>query len=92
MRTNGNVELSANQSPCEFLPIVDTNKTDKEAKNSDVLMKWIAVLKSTFLREERYLDALKFINIALTLEPEDAFEVRDRGYIYQQLDCTQSLN
>ena len=69
-------------------PFMKLNQTHlEEAKNSDVLMKWIAVLKSTFLREERYLDALKFINIALTLEPEDAFEVRDRGYIYQQLDC-----
>jgi len=47
------------------------------------------LLKSALLREERYTLALRCTDLALTFVPDDPYEIRDRGYIYQQLDCHQ---
>ncbi len=61
----------------------------KAADNSAVLGRWLAVLKGALLREEQYALALKCTDVALSFEPDDPYEVRDRGYIYQQLQCNQ---
>jgi regulator of sirC expression with transglutaminase-like and TPR domain len=59
------------------------------ADNPTVIGRWLALLKSSLLREERYTLALQCSNLALTFVPDDPYEIRDRGYIYQQLDCHQ---
>ncbi|EPF2930838.1 SirB1 family protein [Vibrio navarrensis] len=57
--------------------------------NPTVIGRWLALLKSALLREERYTLALRCTNLALTFVPDDPYEIRDRGFIYQQLDCHQ---
>lgn len=57
------------------------------ADNSSVIGLWLAVLKGALVREERYTQALLCTDLALSLVPDDPYEIRDRGFIYQQLDC-----
>lgn len=54
-----------------------------------IIERWLTLLKSIFLREEQYTLALKCSDLALNLTPNDPYEIRDRGFIYQQLDCVQ---
>jgi len=61
----------------------------EETDNPTVIGRWLALLKSALLREERYTLALKCTDLALTFVPDDPYEIRDRGFIYQQLDCHQ---
>ncbi len=63
----------------------DTEPTD----NFTVIERWLAVLKSTLLREKEFTLALCCSDIALALLPDDPYEIRDRGYIYHQLECPQ---
>ncbi|UXI01930.1 SirB1 family protein [Photobacterium sp. TY1-4] len=62
----------------------------EEADNGDILARWLTVMKSALLREERYADALRCSDLALAFRPGDPHEIRDRGYIYQQLDCNHA--
>ncbi|PMG03533.1 hypothetical protein BCV02_08145 [Vibrio breoganii] len=64
----------------EHLSIADT---------STIIGRWLGVLKGALMREERYTQALACSNLALSLVPEDPYEIRDRGFIYQQLNCFQ---
>lgn len=59
------------------------------ADTSTLIGRWLAVLKGALMREEHYTQALRCSDIALALVPDDPFEIRDRGYIYQQLNCHQ---
>lgn len=61
----------------------------ESADHPTVIGRWLAILKSALLREERYTLALKCTDLALTFVPDDPYEIRDRGFIYQQLDCHQ---
>ncbi|EGR3921722.1 tetratricopeptide repeat protein [Vibrio cholerae] len=57
--------------------------------NPTIIGRWLALLKSALLREERYTLALRCTDLALTFVPDDPYEIRDRGFIYQQLQCHQ---
>lgn len=59
------------------------------ADNPTVIGRWLALIKSAMLREERYTLALRCTNLALTFVPDDPYEIRDRGFIFQQLECHQ---
>ena len=59
----------------------------QEADNPTIIGRWLALIKSALLREERYTLALRCSDLALTFVPDDPYEIRDRGFIYQQLDC-----
>ncbi|GAB3527672.1 SirB1 family protein [Photobacterium alginatilyticum] len=59
-----------------------------EADNADILTRWLTVMKSALLREEHFADALRCSDMALEFSPGDPHEIRDRGYIYQQLECS----
>jgi len=61
----------------------------KVADHPTIIGRWLALLKSALLREENYTLALRCTDLALTFVPDDPYEIRDRGYIYQQLDCHQ---
>jgi regulator of sirC expression with transglutaminase-like and TPR domain len=49
--------------------------------------RWLAELKSACLREDDFEIALRVSQVLLRLKPGDPHEMRDRGFIYQQLDC-----
>ncbi|WP_028023623.1 SirB1 family protein [Enterovibrio calviensis] len=55
--------------------------------NPTLIGRWLAVIKSALLREENYSMALRCSELALTFSPDDPYEIRDRGYIFQQLKC-----
>ncbi|MGL6171117.1 MAG: SirB1 family protein [Vibrio sp.] len=57
--------------------------------NPSIIGRWLALIKSALLREEHYTLALRCTNLALTFVPDDPYEIRDRGFIYQQLACHQ---
>ncbi|PJC86039.1 hypothetical protein CSW98_10600 [Vibrio sp. HA2012] len=61
----------------------------QSADHPTLIGRWLAITKSALLREERYTLALRCTDLALTFVPDDPYEIRDRGYIYQQLDCMQ---
>lgn len=61
----------------------------KATDHPTIIGRWLALLKSALLREESYTLALRCTDLALTFVPDDPYEIRDRGYIYQQLDCHQ---
>jgi regulator of sirC expression with transglutaminase-like and TPR domain len=57
----------------------DTNKT--------IIKRLITVIKAAYLQDDQLTLALLCSDILLRIDPEDAYEVRDRGFIFQQLDC-----
>lgn len=58
-----------------------------QTDNPTLIGRWLAVIKSALLREENYPMALRCSEMALSFSPDDPYEIRDRGYIYQQLNC-----
>lgn len=57
--------------------------------HASIIGRWLALIKGSLMREERYSLALRCTDIALSFVPDDPYEIRDRGFIYQQLDCYQ---
>ncbi|GDY24325.1 MULTISPECIES: SirB1 family protein [unclassified Agarivorans] len=55
--------------------------------SSQVTERWLGELKSACLREDEFEKALRVSQVLLRLKPGDPHEMRDRGFIYQQLDC-----
>ncbi|MCL9781909.1 SirB1 family protein [Vibrio sp. S4M6] len=71
-------------------PLASIETADLEcADNPTIIGRWLALIKTALLREERYTLALRCTDLALTFVPDDPYEIRDRGFIYQQLDCHQ---
>jgi regulator of sirC expression with transglutaminase-like and TPR domain len=60
---------------------VDTNET--------IIKRYVNVLKASYIQADNIELALLCSDILLRLDPSDAFEVRDRGFLFQQLDCFQ---
>ena len=57
--------------------------------NETIIKRYVSVLKAAYIQAENIELALLCSDILLRLDPEDAFEVRDRGFLFQQLDCFQ---
>lgn len=57
------------------------------APNHVLIERWLNVMKNALLREEDFVKALRCTEISLLMTPDDPYEIRDRGYIFQQLDC-----
>ncbi|WEM42932.1 tetratricopeptide repeat protein [Photobacterium sp. DA100] len=61
------------------------------AGNYDILARWLTVMKSALLREGLFTEALRCSDVVLgAFRPGDPHEIRDRGYIYQQLECSHA--
>lgn len=60
---------------------VDTKET--------IIKRYVNVLKASYIQADNIELALLCSDILLRLDPDDAFEVRDRGFLFQQLDCFQ---
>ncbi len=57
------------------------------AENSVVIRKIFDTLKAALMEEKKMELALKVCETLLTLDPEDPYEIRDRGLILAHLDC-----
>ncbi|CAG8998092.1 MAG: hypothetical protein CENE_00023 [Candidatus Celerinatantimonas neptuna] len=53
----------------------------------EILIRWLSALKSALIREDQYEVALRVSQALLRFNPEDPHEMRDRGFLFQQLDC-----
>jgi regulator of sirC expression with transglutaminase-like and TPR domain len=51
-----------------------------------IVKRFINVLKAAYIQADKIEIALLCSDILLRLDPDDAFEVRDRGFLFQQLD------
>ncbi|MEZ2895190.1 invasion regulator SirB1 [Providencia rettgeri] len=57
------------------------------AENSIVIRKIFDTLKAALMEEKKMELALRVCETLLTLDPEDPYEIRDRGLILAHLDC-----
>ncbi|MEL0628744.1 SirB1 family protein [Psychromonas aquatilis] len=57
--------------------------------NETIIKRYVNVIKAGYIQADNVELALLCSDILLRLDPEDAFEVRDRGFLFQQLDCFQ---
>ncbi|PPI88971.1 hypothetical protein CRV09_00560 [Candidatus Pantoea edessiphila] len=58
-----------------------------EATNISVIYKLLTTLKIALMEERKMELALNVNKILLLINPNDPYEIRDRGLIYAQLDC-----
>ncbi|AEY01011.1 hypothetical protein GU3_06275 [Oceanimonas sp. GK1] len=59
----------------------------KGAEDSDILARLLNVTKAAFINERQFGKALACSELLLRLKPDCPFERRDRGFLYEQLDC-----
>jgi regulator of sirC expression with transglutaminase-like and TPR domain len=57
------------------------------ANNKEILVRMLRNLKGAYLRRNRYDKALTVVDRILLIQPDQPDEVRDRGRIYEQLEC-----
>ncbi|PJG57947.1 SirB1 family protein [Aeromonas cavernicola] len=53
----------------------------------EIIERLLNVCKGALLREERMTEALRCSELLLRMKPGDPLEIRDRGFIFEQLDC-----
>ncbi|MDE9557276.1 invasion regulator SirB1 [Xenorhabdus bovienii] len=69
-------------------PTVRLKKQDlQEADNVSLVRKITDTIKVSLMEEKKMELALKASEVVLTFDPDDPYEIRDRGLIYAQLDC-----
>lgn len=59
----------------------------KPASNKQILSRMLRNLKNIYLETEAYERALDMVNFALLIFPGEAAEIRDRAFIYDQMNC-----
>lgn len=64
----------------------------KPDSNKTILKRLINVTKAAYIQDDILDLALLCSDILLRLDPDDAYEVRDRGFLFQQLDCYTSAS
>ncbi|MEX1222306.1 Regulator of sirC expression, contains transglutaminase-like and TPR domains [Pseudidiomarina planktonica] len=52
-----------------------------------VLVRYLSELKHAFINDEDFEQALIVVEMLLTVLPDDPYEIRDRGYVFEELDC-----
>ncbi len=77
------VWLKGNISPTAKLYADDLD----EAKTLNVMRKMLDTLKAALMEEKQMELALNVSKVLLELDPDDPYEIRDRGLIYAQLEC-----
>ncbi|HMI76870.1 MAG TPA: invasion regulator SirB1 [Buchnera sp. (in: enterobacteria)] len=58
-----------------------------QADATDVIKKILDTLKSALMEEKKMELALNVSKVLLKIDPDDPYEIRDRGLIYAQLEC-----
>ncbi|WP_191922581.1 invasion regulator SirB1 [Pantoea agglomerans] len=77
------VWLKGNISPTARLYDDDLD----EAKTVTVMRKMLDTLKAALMEEKKMELALNVSQVLLRIDPDDPYEIRDRGLIYAQLEC-----
>lgn len=58
-----------------------------QAESITIIRKMLNTLKSALMEEKNMELALNVSNVLLQIDPNDPYEIRDRGMIYAHLDC-----
>ncbi len=59
----------------------------EEAKTINVMRKMLDTMKAALMEEKQMELALGVSQVLLQIDPDDPYEIRDRGLIYAQLEC-----
>jgi regulator of sirC expression with transglutaminase-like and TPR domain len=59
----------------------------QSAEQRDILARLLNVAKGSNVQADEHLLALRCSELLLCLDPDDPYEVRDRGLLYEQLEC-----
>ncbi|CAQ84615.1 MULTISPECIES: invasion regulator SirB1 [Photorhabdus] len=59
----------------------------QEADNISIVLKVLETIKVALMEEKQLELALKASEAVLMFDPDDPYEIRDRGLIYAELDC-----
>lgn len=78
------VWIKGTLSPAQHL----TGGDLEEAENSHVVRKYLESIKVSLMEEKKMEQALRVSETILLFDPDDPYEIRDRGLIYAQLDCS----
>lgn len=57
------------------------------ASKKDIILRMLRNLKAVYLRAQHFRNALSIMDWIVAAVPEQAPELRDRGMVYQELDC-----
>lgn len=57
------------------------------AEQKTILVRYLSELKHSFIHGSEFEHALTVVQMLLTILPDDPYEIRDRGYVYEELDC-----
>ncbi|MBY6063396.1 hypothetical protein CWI80_02465 [Pseudidiomarina sediminum] len=57
------------------------------ADQKTIVVRYLSELKHAFIADRRFADALTSVHMLLAVLPDDPYEIRDRGYILEELDC-----
>lgn len=60
------------------------------ADQKSLLVRYLSELKHAFINDLAFADALTVVHMILQLLPDDPYEIRDRGYVFEELDCQQA--
>jgi regulator of sirC expression with transglutaminase-like and TPR domain len=58
-----------------------------EAGKKDIILRMLRNLKAIYLREQELDKALSIMHDIVAAAPDQALELRDRGMVYQELEC-----
>ena len=69
-------------------PLSSIDDVDLEpATSEEVIRKLLETLKVSLMEESQMELALQISKVLVALDPDDPYEIRDRGLIYAQLEC-----
>jgi len=60
------------------------------ADQKTVLVRYLTELKHALIHDREFANALTVVHMLLTVNPDDPYEIRDRGYVLEELDCQQA--
>lgn len=60
------------------------------AGKKDIILRMLRNLKAIYLREQEFDKALAIMDWIVAAAPEQALELRDRGMVYQELECSRA--
>jgi regulator of sirC expression with transglutaminase-like and TPR domain len=73
--------------PDENWSMLDFSRLLAGANKREILTRMLRNLKTSYIRSGDYKRALGIVQKVLILRPDDPNEIRDRGYIFERLDC-----
>ena len=84
------LELRLSQFPQDQLGDWDMRHLLSSATNKEILARMLRNLKGVYIDAEDFERALVIISFILLVTPDSVSDIRERAYIYDQLDCFQA--